>query len=262
MSALLGLSGIIVLIVWIFKNKIATNEEAKPSKKNLYIGIGLLFMSMVLSGVNQSSDKKIQSAVDSAVSKTENVKNEEIDDLEKEIKNVESEIKDKEKELKDTKAELKEALLTDEEKEEIAQEEERIEAEKQAEIEEEKREEEAAKEKEEANKVLIDYEIVEITDSNIGDVTIRPNYWVIPSDIYATEEQLKLIAEDVTKQAKKDEPFNALSIFFIEDVSTVNAGNDMGVVNYAPNGEWSQAIEFDTGDYSKHKFDFSLNPKE
>lgn len=101
------------------------------------------------------------------------------------------------------------------------------------------------------------YEIALVDDSNIGDVTIRPNYWVVPDDIlHFDNDALENIAEEVTEIAKEDEDFNALMIYFIDDERQANQGYTLGRAEYSPNGEWSQAVDISSGNYSDHEFVF------
>ncbi|MEW9502856.1 hypothetical protein [Jeotgalibacillus marinus] len=111
--------------------------------------------------------------------------------------------------------------------------------------------------------VIPDYEVVHEDDSNLGDV-IRLSYWILPDDVNATEDDLKLIAEDFIKKVKKDTAFNVAKILFVDDPIDVELrGNDMGYADYAPSGDWAKASDYDAGVYSIHRFDFSnLRPKE
>lgn len=67
-------------------------------------------------------------------------------------------------------------------------------------------------------------------------------------------EQLESIAKKEALKYTKDNKVNALAIGFYEDEKNIGKGYDMGRVEYVPNGEWSDAINIQSGDYSNFKF--------
>jgi len=99
---------------------------------------------------------------------------------------------------------------------------------------------------------LPDYKIALIDDSNIANAIRETIHIVIDGDY--TLEQLESIAKKEALKYTKDNKVNALAIGFYEDEKNIGKGYDMGRVEYVPNGEWSDAINIQSGDYSNFKF--------
>ena len=99
---------------------------------------------------------------------------------------------------------------------------------------------------------LPDYKIALIDDSNIANAIRETIHIVIDGDY--TLEQLESIAKKEALKYTKDNKVNALAIGFYEDEKNIGKGYDMGRVEYVPNGEWSDAINIQSGDYSTFKF--------
>ncbi|MBU9711118.1 hypothetical protein [Evansella tamaricis] len=107
------------------------------------------------------------------------------------------------------------------------------------------------------NLVLPDFEIVEEDDVSLGDV-IRKSYWIYPEGGTLTEEQFEQTSINIVENLKKEFDFNAISLFFIDDPDNP-VGYQIGMTEYVPNGEWSDAIEYSAGDYKDHEYVFKFN---
>lgn len=70
-----------------------------------------------------------------------------------------------------------------------------------------------------------------------------------------THAQLDAIASEVVQKAKDEHPLNAVFVFFFEKKSEISAGNGytLGRAQYAPGGDWGNAADVQTGDYSTMK---------
>ena len=90
--------------------------------------------------------------------------------------------------------------------------------------------------------------VISIGEAHIGN-TKRYTYNVI---IYqrVNKEILESIAQTVYEQAKKETPFNALSVGFYDYPQFIGSGVRFGYVEFAPNGIWADAQTIKTGDYT------------
>ncbi|MDX8047159.1 hypothetical protein SH601_14300 [Gracilibacillus sp. S3-1-1] len=101
-----------------------------------------------------------------------------------------------------------------------------------------------------------EYEIVSQGDTNVGNA-IRLEYWVKP-DLSVTEDGIKAITKDIVEEAKDSNPFNAIVLFFIDDERQVDRGYSMAKAEYSPNGNWEEAVDVETGDYSNHEYVYDI----
>lgn len=99
---------------------------------------------------------------------------------------------------------------------------------------------------------LPNYKVALIDDVNIGNA-IRETLHIVVEEDY-TLEQLYDIAQKEALAYVSENKVNALAIGFYEDEDNIGHGYDMGKVEYVPYGDWSKAIEVETGDYSNFEF--------
>lgn len=112
---------------------------------------------------------------------------------------------------------------------------------------------------EEPEKVF-NYYVYSIEDYPFANAK-RYSYNVIIEEEYS-EDQMKEIAVQIVEKAKKEKPFNAISLLFYDYPEYIGHGTVFGLANYAPNGDWGQAAEVETGDYSTMEYSFDLNAKD
>lgn len=105
----------------------------------------------------------------------------------------------------------------------------------------------------------MDYEIIDITSYDIVDAK-RFLYSVVINEKSSIEKR-KNIAKDIVEKAKKDREFNALDIHFYDYKEYLGDSYTLGAATYAPNGEWGDAMEVDTGDYDKLEYSWDLRKK-
>lgn len=106
----------------------------------------------------------------------------------------------------------------------------------------------------------VDYDIHSVEESHFGN-TKRYQYNVVFNE-KVTKDDLIKISEEVVKKAKKETPFNALIIGFYDYPEYIEYdGYTLGSMEYVPNGNWEDASDVKTGDYSKMKFKNNIKLK-
>ena len=96
------------------------------------------------------------------------------------------------------------------------------------------------------------YTIAEEGDLSIAGAE-RWEYWLVPDDIFISESEVEAIVSDALETAKEDRDLNAVAIWVIDDERQVGNGFTMAKAEYAPEGEWSKAMEVSAGDYDSHE---------
>lgn len=104
------------------------------------------------------------------------------------------------------------------------------------------------------NENVVDYEIINDSDVSFADST-RHSYWVYPENGEMTKEEFIATSEKFTEDVKEDYDFSAISIYYIDNPENP-VGYQIGMAEYAPNGEWDEAENVNDGDYSTHEFNF------
>lgn len=112
----------------------------------------------------------------------------------------------------------------------------------------------------EAPEALPSFEVVKVEDVSAG-ATPRFDYRVVVSG-QPTPEQLTRIAEAVFKKAQADQPFSALRIGFYDYPEYAGREFTLGVVDYAPDGDWAKASSIEPGDYDSMKPKADLPAKD
>lgn len=118
----------------------------------------------------------------------------------------------------------------------------------------------AEQEVEKTETKLMDYEIADVTSYDVADAK-RYSYSVVISE-KSTVDERENIVKDVVKKAKNDRSFNALSIYLYDYEEYIGDVYTLGKVDYAPNGEWGDAMEVDTGDYDEMEYSWDLRRKD
>ncbi len=95
----------------------------------------------------------------------------------------------------------------------------------------------------------ISWEVYKVDDSSIPSAE-RFGYRVVINDP-VSPNQIKSIGEEVIDKAKEETPFNALDIWFYDYPQYAEGGYVLAWARVAPNGEWANAVNVNTGDYSE-----------
>ena len=105
-----------------------------------------------------------------------------------------------------------------------------------------------------------EYKIAKVEELHFSNVK-RFAYEVVVKEQTGVDD-IKLIAEEVLKKAKKDTPFNALSIGFYDYEEYIGHGYSLGKTEFAPQGDWSKADTVKTADYAKMQFNWDFTEKD
>ena len=103
----------------------------------------------------------------------------------------------------------------------------------------------------------IQYKIVKEDDVSFGTVVRKSLHAVIPVGDY-TEDEIKILLKHIAKKYISTNKVNALAVFLYDDENDVGEGYTIAMCDYAPNGNWSNARNVNTGDYKKFKYDFKF----
>ena len=103
-----------------------------------------------------------------------------------------------------------------------------------------------------------DYEIVSRQDLSFG-VVRRFNLRVRVPRHYQ-REQIERIANAIVSDLSRTERLNAVSIMFYGPGDTVTGAWDVALVEWAPNGRWSDASTVRAGDYSSFRYSVTYRP--
>lgn len=106
----------------------------------------------------------------------------------------------------------------------------------------------------------IDYEIVNKHDYSMPNAK-RYSLDVVVKEM-VTEEELKDLAEKIVEDMKKENKFNAISIGFYDYKEYVGLGYTLGGVDYAPNGQWSDADTVSAGQYKTMEYNYNVREKD
>lgn len=104
------------------------------------------------------------------------------------------------------------------------------------------------------------FKVVKVEDVSVG-ATPRFDYRVVVSG-RPTPEQLTRLAEAVFKKAQADQPFSALRIGFYDYPEYADREFTLGVVDYAPGGDWAKASTVEPGDYASMSAKADLPTKD
>lgn len=104
------------------------------------------------------------------------------------------------------------------------------------------------------------FKVVKVEDVSVGD-TPRFDYRVVVSG-RPTPEQLTRVAEAVFKKAQAERAFSALRIGFYDYPEYADREFTLGVVDYAPDGDWAKAASVQPGDYDSMKPKVDLPTKD
>ena len=96
------------------------------------------------------------------------------------------------------------------------------------------------------------YEVAATEDVSVGEVR-RLNVRVELPQHYS-REQIELIASEVVDDVTDREPLNALSVMFFGPSTSIAGAWDVGLVEWAPNGQWSDAEMVQAGRYESFRF--------
>jgi hypothetical protein len=99
-------------------------------------------------------------------------------------------------------------------------------------------------------------ELASVTESHFANAKRYTYHVVIFQRL--NKETLEKIALDMYERAKKETPFNALSVGFYDHPQFVDMAYRFGNVEFVPNGKWGDATTIKTGDYTKMKMNNHL----
>lgn len=108
-------------------------------------------------------------------------------------------------------------------------------------------------------KSIVKYEVANIEDLSFAN-TVRLGYNVVVKE-KASKEDLKNLAQHLVEKIKKDKKFNAVVIGFYDYPEYIGRGYTLGKAEYAPEGDWSKAMDVRTGDYSSFSYNYELKEK-
>lgn len=104
------------------------------------------------------------------------------------------------------------------------------------------------------------FKVVKVQDVSVGG-TPRFDYRVVVNG-QPTPEQLTRVAAAVFKKAQADQPFSALRVGFYDYPEYADREFTLGVVDYAPDGDWAKASTIEPGDYGSMKAKADLPTKD
>lgn len=103
----------------------------------------------------------------------------------------------------------------------------------------------------------VTYEIVSVDDSSTPQA-VRHTMNIVVTGSEVTEAKLFKIAKLESLLYTSSNDVNALSIGFYSSASNIGQSYDYGSIDYAPNGDWSQAMNVEAGDYTNFEYDNNL----
>jgi hypothetical protein len=105
---------------------------------------------------------------------------------------------------------------------------------------------------------LFNANITDIETASYGDIE---RYEIFVNLAFpVSEDDIKEICELVVEDFKRDKSFNAVAVYF-SDLDSHYFGFTIARCDYAPSGEWSDADNVSTGDYSQHEYNFEFRTK-
>lgn len=107
-------------------------------------------------------------------------------------------------------------------------------------------------------KAAVAYEVVKREDVSFG-TSVRIVYRIVVSDDL-TEEELREIAQELIDQETAQQDVNAIAIFAYLPGTDTEGVYTAGQATWAPHGDWAQANEVVTGDYSEHELVVDAEP--
>ena len=96
------------------------------------------------------------------------------------------------------------------------------------------------------------HQVAKVDDISIG-TTKRLSYRVVVAKD-SSDADLRNIAKVIVAKASASQKLCAINVFFYHDPDTVDGAYTVGVVEWAPDGEWSKATDVRPGDYSRHRY--------
>ena len=97
------------------------------------------------------------------------------------------------------------------------------------------------------------HEIVEVNDSSIAGAR-RLSYVVQLPEVYSEEQMVQIARWLVDDRHKRNDLVNAVSFHFYFPGSHIKYDFSDGVIHWAPDGEWSKALDVKAGDYDNFRF--------
>lgn len=104
-----------------------------------------------------------------------------------------------------------------------------------------------------------EYETVRVEDVSYSNV-VRAAMHIKPKRPVSelSEQELRLVAEEVVAEGTDDVDVNAIMVLFWEQEAIVGAESAYARIVWAPNGNWEDAGEVETGDYSQHEYSLTV----
>lgn len=106
--------------------------------------------------------------------------------------------------------------------------------------------------------LLPEYDVVDTKDLSFSNcvrkqVTVRTAYRL-------SEAEITGVARSIVSKVTSEHKVNAVSIM-VYDTPNTSGPYTLASVDWAPNGDWSQASTMNTGDYSRHRFTIDMAPE-
>lgn len=100
-----------------------------------------------------------------------------------------------------------------------------------------------------------DYEIDSTENlSYLGVVRIEVHVKTEKQAAQLSDAQLRRISQDIVASKASETKLNAVTVFFWKENAVVGAQQASATVDWAPNGEWSNAGDVKPGEYSTHEY--------
>lgn len=103
------------------------------------------------------------------------------------------------------------------------------------------------------------YELIDKEDVSVGNAK---RYLLRVVVAYpTTEETIRATAEKIISDEKDQQQFNAIAVNFYDREEFASGAYSLAKVEYAPDGEWSEAGSVRTGDYSDSEYVYDFKQK-
>lgn len=114
-----------------------------------------------------------------------------------------------------------------------------------------------ADDKKEAEKESVSgYTIVQTGSMDLGFET-RYEYWVVPNNIFLSENDIQSIASEIIEKAKTEESYEAIDVFFIDDERQVHNGFTIARVSFE-----RPDLNVYIGDYQEYTYSSQMGSNE
>ena len=100
-----------------------------------------------------------------------------------------------------------------------------------------------------------------VTTQDLSYSTARRYNLRVALPEYYSREEIERIARAVVATITDRERVNALSIMFYAPGTETTGAWDVGMIEWAPNGRWGDALSVDAGDYRSFRYNVTYRPR-